>query len=116
FLRLIQRSPRFDGPRKFLQEDLSVAIRQLVNQDASVLEVGIGGGKLLASLPNETRWGIDILPEAVDMAHALDPSMHLVVGDATTAKLGRKFDAIVCDRLCHSVPDIQRLLENLASH
>jgi SAM-dependent methyltransferase len=116
FLRLIQRSPRFDGPRKFLQNDLSAALRHLIHQDATVLEAGVGGGKLLASLPNQDRWGVDILPEAVDTARELDPSMHLEVADATTMQLGRQFDAIVCDRLCHSAPDIQRLLENLSGH
>jgi SAM-dependent methyltransferase len=116
FLKLVQSSPRFAGPRRFLQEDLSSAIRQLIHQDSSVLEAGQGAGRLLASLPNEVRWGIDIMPEAADKARSLDPSMHLTVGDATTVNLGRKFDAIICDRLCHSVSDIQRLLENLAAH
>jgi SAM-dependent methyltransferase len=116
FLRVLQRSPRFDGPRRFLQRDLSTALRQLIHQGASVLEAGVGSGKLLASLPNEVRWGVDIMPEAVKVAHELDPTMHLRVADAAAVELERKFDAIVCDRLCHTVPDIQRLLENLGSH
>jgi SAM-dependent methyltransferase len=116
FLKVLLRSPRFEGPRRFLQNDLSLALRDLIHQDASVLEAGVGSGKLLASLPNQVRWGIDILPEAVNVARELDPTMQLKVADATTVDLERKFDAIVCDRLCHSVPDIQRLLENLAAH
>src|SRR6266540_3636979 len=116
FLNLVQRAPRFDGPRRSLQKDLATAFGQLVHHDASVLEAGVGGGKLLGSLPNAVRWGVDILPEAVNIARELDPTMHLLVADATTMQLGRQFDAIICDRLCHSVPDIQRLLENLAAH
>src|SRR5258706_11432938 len=116
YLNLLRRSPRFAGPRRFLQRDLSTALGQLIHHDASVLEAGLGNGKLLASLPNEVRWGVDILPESVNMARELDPTMHVTEGDAANVQLGRQFDAIICDRLCHSAPDIQRLLENLGSH
>jgi SAM-dependent methyltransferase len=116
FLNLIRRSPRFDGPRRYLQKDLATALGQLIHHDASVLEAGVGAGKLLGALPNEERWGVDILQEAVHTARELDPTMHLEVQDATSMQLGRQFDAIICDRLCHSVPDIQQLLENLGSH
>jgi SAM-dependent methyltransferase len=116
FLRLIERSPRFPGPRHFLQADIARAMAQSIQRDASVLEVGVGGGRLLASLRNPVRWGVDALPEAVERARLLDPSMQLSVADAVKVDLGRQFDAIICDRLCHSVPDIQRLLENLSRH
>ena len=116
FLKLLQRSPRFSAPRRFLQADITAALAHTIHHDASVLEVGLGNGRLLASLPNAERWGIDILPEAVERARQVDSTLQLLVADASSVKLDRKFDAIVCDRLCHSVPDIQRLLENLASH
>jgi len=116
FLNLIQRSPQFVGPRHYLQADIASALAHSIHHDASVLEVGMGNGKLLASLPNEVRWGVDILPEAVEQARQLDPTLHLSVADAMAVNLGRQFDAIVCDRLCHSVPDIQRLLQNLSAH
>jgi SAM-dependent methyltransferase len=116
FLRVVTRSPRFPGPSRFLQRDIAAALGQSIHRDASVLEAGVGNGRLLASLPNEVRWGIDVLPEAVERAGQLDPTLHLSVADAVNAKLGRQFDAIICDRLCHTVHDIQRLLENLSAH
>jgi SAM-dependent methyltransferase len=116
FENLIQRSPRFSGPRHFLRADIIKAMRYAIQEDWSVLEVGTGQGRLLASLPNQVRWGIDVLPQAVEEARRIDPTMHLSVGDAATVNLGRKFDAIVCDRLCHTVSDIQRLLLNLCRH
>jgi SAM-dependent methyltransferase len=116
FKNLVQRSPRFSGPRRFLQQDIALAMKHAIHHDASVLEVGLGGGRLLAALPNEVRWGIDLLPEAVERARQLDPTMQVLLGDAATMQLGRQFDAIICDRLCHSIPDIQRLLENLYVH
>src|SRR5437868_2079642 len=116
FLRVLSRSPRFGGPRRFLQKDIAAALGQAIHRDASVLEAGVGAGHLLASLPNQVRWGIDLLPEAVERAGNLDPTMTLSIADATTANLGRQFDAIVCDRLCHTVPDIQKLLHNMSAH
>jgi 2-polyprenyl-3-methyl-5-hydroxy-6-metoxy-1,4-benzoquinol methylase len=116
FLKLLQRSPRFSGPRRFLQADIARAMAQAIRRDASVLEVGVGSGKLLASLPNQVRWGIDALPEAVEHARQLDSTLRLSVADAASVDLGRQFDAIICDRLCHSVQDIQRMLENLSRH
>src|SRR5579859_7015504 len=116
FLRVLTRSPRFDGPRRFLQKDVAAALGQAIHRDASVLEAGVGSGQLLSSLPNAVRWGIDVLPEAVERAQTLDPTMTLSLGDAASANLGRQFDAIICDRLCHTVPDIQRLLHNMSAH
>jgi SAM-dependent methyltransferase len=116
FLRALAHGPRFPGPRRFLHRDITEALRQSIHRDATVLEVGVGSGRLLASLPNEVRWGVDVLPEAVEQAAGVDPSMHLVTADASSCRLGRQFDAIICDRLCHSVRDVQRLLENLAAH
>src|SRR5262249_28924110 len=75
-----------------------------------------GTGVLRASLPNEARGGIDVMPGALEQAGQSDPTMHLSLADASSCKLGRKFDAIICDRLCHTVPDIQRLLQNLSAH
>lgn len=116
FLHLLDRTRRVQAPRRTLQADVAAALNLAIHPDASVLEAGVGDGNLLASLGNSTRWGIDVLPEAVDRARGLDPTMRLVTGDASVVRLGRQFDAIICDRLCHSVPDIGRLLENLTAH
>jgi SAM-dependent methyltransferase len=116
FLRLLQRTPRFDGPRRFLQADLLQALRRLIPTSARVLEVGVGRGATLAGLPNMVRHGIDLLPEAVEQATALDASMKIVAADALSFRSLERYDAIVCDRLCHTVPDVQQLLENLSAH
>jgi SAM-dependent methyltransferase len=116
FVRLIQEPVRFSGPRHALGRDLAHALRLAIPRTASVLEVGTGSGTLLASLANAERWGVDVLPEALAAARATDPSMRLVQADAMSLDLGRKFDAIVCDRLCHTVPDVQRALERMAAH
>jgi 2-polyprenyl-3-methyl-5-hydroxy-6-metoxy-1,4-benzoquinol methylase len=116
FRRLVERPARLDGRRRFLQKDLAGALSRAIHKDASVLEVGMGGGAILAALPNEVRHGIDVLPEAVQKARARDPRMRVTQANAVTCKLGRTYDAIIADRIVHSVDDVQRLLENLTKH
>src|SRR5262245_9065346 len=77
FLNVLQKPARFSGPQRFLRADISSAMRSAIHHDDSVLEAGVGSGALLASLPNEVRWGIDILPEAVEKAMDLDPTMRV---------------------------------------
>lgn len=112
--------PEHPAARDFLQADLIESMQRLIPTDASVLEVGSGSGRLLAALPNPKSMGIDYLPEIVAAARATYPRIRFVVADATEmkewpAELGedQRFDAIVCDRLCHCVTDIRALLENL---
>jgi len=116
FLRLIEHPLRFSRPRNYLRRDLASAMKRLVPKDASVLEAGTGSGQLLAELPNERRLGIDVLPEAVLAARARDPRMTVEEGNALTFSSSERFGAIICDRLCHSIPDVQALVENLAAH
>ena len=68
FIKLVREAPRFAGPRRFLQRDLVETMQRLIPRDAKVLEVGVGGGTLLAGLPNVDRHGLDILPEAIEQA------------------------------------------------
>jgi SAM-dependent methyltransferase len=116
FRRLIARPARLSGRQRFLQRDLSGALSRAIHKDAEVLEVGVGAGEILASLPNGVRHGIDVLPEAVAKARARDPRMRITLANALTCNLGRTYDAIIADRIVHSVDDIQRLLENLTAH
>lgn len=116
FRQLIEHQPRFPGPQRFLRDDVTKAMQRLVNPNGSVLEVGVGAGELLAALPNSVRHGIDILPEAVAAAKQRDPTLRVERANAQECRLSENYDAIICDRLCHSVSDIQKLLQNLAEH
>jgi SAM-dependent methyltransferase len=116
FLSLLQRDPRFASGRRYLRGDIVSVMRRLIPGDVSVLEVGTGGGHVLAALPNAVRHGIDLLPEAVQAARQLDPTMRVEAGDVLTFASSQRYGAIVCDRLLHTVPDVQRMLDNLAAH
>jgi SAM-dependent methyltransferase len=117
FYRRAGEAPRYAGARDFLHQDLIAALARLVPADASVLEVGCGEGELLAALPNSRRKGSDYLPEVIARARVRHPEIAFEVADAAaTAQLSPsldRFDAVICDRLCHSVLDIQALLIGL---
>jgi SAM-dependent methyltransferase len=119
FLRA-EEPPPHPAARDFMDRDLQSALARLIPADATVLEAGCGLGDLLASLPNGVRKGIDFLPEMVDRARARHPGIAFDVDDACAPDpvLGpgtqpRAWDAIICDRLCHSVLDIRALLAGL---
>ena len=115
YYRHAAEPPRHPAARDFLHRDLQQALQRLIPSDASVLEVGCAGGDLLAALPNERRHGIDYLPEMVAQAQARHPEITFEVGDAVAAPadVAARADAVICDRLCHSVLDVQALLLGL---
>src|SRR5580704_17467733 len=115
FLRNL-REPRFPWGHRFLRRDISDELRRLIPEDATVLELGVGTGSVLASLPNAVRHGIDLLPEAVDAARQRDPLMRIEQGDALTFSSSERYEAIIADRLLHSVSDVQRMLDNMVLH
>src|SRR5689334_20322065 len=106
FKRAAVASPPHPEARDFMGDDLRTTLRRFIPDDASVLEVGCGTGALLAALPNRVRVGIDLLPELIAEARKQHPDVDFQVGDATQLGERGSFDAIVCDRLCHSVLDI----------
>jgi SAM-dependent methyltransferase len=116
FLALLQDEPRFVARRRYLRADISGVMRRLIPEDTRVLEVGVGGGHVLATLPNDVRDGIDVLPEALDAARRRDSAMRLELGDVLTFKSPNRYGAIVCDRLLHSIVDVQAMLDNLVAH
>ena len=110
--------PPHPAARTAMHRDLEAALARLIPVDASVLEAGSGDGALLASLPNAVRHGIDYLPEVVAAARARHPGLSFEVGDVAARAVGGVveaplWDAVVCDRLCHSVLDVQALLLGL---
>ena len=115
YYRRASEAPRHPAARDFLHLDLTTALGRLIPSDASVLEVGCGEGDLLAALPNARRQGIDYLPEIVARARARHPEIGFELGDAISPppNLVHRADAVICDRLCHSVLDVKALLIGL---
>src|SRR5689334_540135 len=64
-------------------------------------------------IPNPTRVGVDLLPEVVEEARRRHPGLSFHQRDASALDGLPMFDAIICDRLVHSVLDIRALLVSL---
>ena len=103
-----------------MNTDLREALSRLIPPDARVLEVGSGWGDLIGALPQRHRAGIDFLPENVAEARRHYPDVTFEVADVfgpPAQKPGgggpETWDAVVCDRLVHSVLDVKALLEGL---
>ena len=107
-------NPLHPGPRDFFRQDLRETLRRWIPEDASVLDVGCGMGGLLASLPNRERVGIVSLPEVAAEARRRHPELDIRASD-DEIPAERRFDAVVCDRICHGVADIRSLLVALRS-
>src|SRR3954466_5899968 len=111
--------PAHAQARDFLHRDLQEAFARMIPADASVLEAGCGEGDLLAALPNARRMGIDYLPDMIERARASHPDIRFEVGDIAAAgsrlepAAAGTWDAVICDRLAHSVVDVKALLVGL---
>jgi SAM-dependent methyltransferase len=106
-------NPAHPDARDFLDRDLCEAMKRWIPQDASVLDVGCGTGELLASLPNRERVGLTWSPEIAAEVRRRHPDLTIEITDFELSRTGRRYDAVVCNRLCHSVLDIRHLLVNL---
>jgi 2-polyprenyl-3-methyl-5-hydroxy-6-metoxy-1,4-benzoquinol methylase len=117
YTRAMHEQPRHPQARDQLQHDLMQALGRMIPADASVLEVGCGGGDLLASLPNPhgaRRIGVDQFEQVITGARARHPEVEFAVAEAPDLGQLPRADAVICDRLCHSVLDVRALLESLA--
>ncbi len=114
FARAATASPAHPAARDFMQADLQATLGRLIPDDFSVLEVGCGAGDLLAALPQSHKTGVDMLPEVVLEAKRRHPEIRFLAAEATELAADLPpHDAIVCDRLCHSVLDVRALLLSL---
>jgi SAM-dependent methyltransferase len=114
FARAASERPAHPAARDFMADDLRQALARLLPEDASVLEVGCGAGDLVGAMPQHRRAGVDLLPEVIEEARRRHPQVEFHVGEATALEGLPSFDAIICDRLVHSVLDIRALLASLA--
>jgi SAM-dependent methyltransferase len=113
FARAARERPRHPAARDFMAEDMRAALGRLIPVDATVLEVGCGAGDLVSAMGPRSRMGVDLMPEVVEEARRRHPGVDFRVGEATTLEALPHFDAVIADRLVHSVLDIRALLASL---
>jgi SAM-dependent methyltransferase len=97
--------------------DLITAVHQsIVQPDASVLEIGSGGGDLLAALAPARGVGIDVSPKMVELARTNHPNLTFEVGAGEDAELDETFDYVVLSDLLPFVNDLLGLFRNVKQH
>jgi SAM-dependent methyltransferase len=105
--------PTHPAAREFLERDLRETLGRWIPLDASVLDVACGTGDLLAALPNRERLGLAISPEAAAEARRRHSDLTIAPFDLKGLPAAQQFDAVICNRLCHSVVDIRNLLADM---
>jgi SAM-dependent methyltransferase len=82
-----------------------------------VLELGCGGGALLAALKPSFGLGIDFSPYAVQLAGTRHPHLSFEVADAEGFSYqGEPFDYIILSDLVNDLWDVQAMLTHLRRH
>jgi SAM-dependent methyltransferase len=93
---------------------LTEVYRFLVPTGLRVLEVGCGGGDLLAALEPREGVGIDFSSEMVNRASRNHPTLRFLHGDAhDLAAVDGTFDVVILSDLLNDVFDVQRVLTGL---
>ena len=85
----------------------------LIPPGASVLEVGCGGGSLLARLHARRRVGIDLSERQIERARARIPDGSFYVQAGETLALDEQFDYIIVSDTINYAADVQRLFARL---
>ena len=98
---------------KFYRRLLAHYYRNLIPPDASVLEIGCGGGHLLSLLPNGDVTGIDLSETQVAAARVrvAHGDFHVMAGE--DLQLARKFDVVILSETLNYAADVQRILEKV---
>jgi SAM-dependent methyltransferase len=85
----------------------------LIPEDASVLEIGCGGGELLARLRARKVTGIDLSPVQVERARARVPHGRFEVVAGETYESAETYDYIIISDTLNLAADVQELLTRL---
>lgn len=92
------------------------AMRFHVPPATRVLEIGCGGGDLLAALCPEAGVGLDISPGMIEVARARHPQLRFEVAAGEEFDLGATFDYIILSDVMPYAHDLIALFERVAQH
>lgn len=113
---------QFSASRKYIWPDLVPYMNNIAN-NASVLDLGCGNGRLLNGLPNKINYlGIDQSDQLLKKAQLLHPQRNFLEGDITTEDTWRNlltYDYIFCIAVIHHIPTYHQhlfLLNQIKKH
>jgi ubiquinone/menaquinone biosynthesis C-methylase UbiE len=112
-------APKYDvykSRNKFYYNRLSKVLKELINPNSTVLDIGCGTGTLLASINPKLGVGVDISRNMIRIAkqkYRDRKNLSFVEGDAEFLPLNKKFDYIVMIDLIEHLDDVFNTFENL---
>jgi glycosyltransferase involved in cell wall biosynthesis/ubiquinone/menaquinone biosynthesis C-methylase UbiE len=92
---------------------LEKALRAIVPQGSSILELGCATGHLLTALQPARGVGIDLSPAMIDLARRNAPTFRFEVQDAEAVQVDAGFDFIIASDLVGELLDITAMLERI---
>jgi SAM-dependent methyltransferase len=127
---LVANLPVMDGARFYDQraphrlQELQRGYHQLLKRyyrffvppGMRVLELGCGGGDLLAAVQPIRGLGVDFSPAMVALARERHPDLEFRVAEAGAMSGEEKFDYILMSDLVNEAQDVQALFENVHRH
>lgn len=109
-----ERSPgQLSGASAFYRRLLAHDYNLLIPADSRVLEIGCGGGDLLACLHARNVTGLDLSPRQIERAQQRVPHGRFFVGAGETLTLEGSFDYIILSDVLNQAADVQALLRQL---
>jgi len=98
----------------YYRHRLTEVYRFLIPDGQRILEIGCGGGDLLAALRPSRGVGVDFSKEMLALARQRHPQLHFIDCDAGDLDLDEAFDFVVLSDLVNDLWDVQRVLEQVA--
>ncbi len=98
---------------RYYQKRLAEVYKFAVPPGRRILEIGCGGGDLLASLKPSFGVGLDLSRNMLQLAHRRHPELHFLQADAHNIPLTGTFDVIIFSDLFNDVWDVQGILEEV---
>ncbi|RXK55686.1 glycosyltransferase [Oleiharenicola lentus] len=102
-----------NAPARHYRALLARYYNLLIPPTASVLEIGCGGGELLARIQARRKVGVDLSPHQVELARARVPGAEFHVQAGETLELSERFDCILISDTLNFSADVQMLFERL---
>ncbi|HLG97635.1 MAG TPA: glycosyltransferase [Bryobacteraceae bacterium] len=107
---------RWETARSYYQQRLAELYSFVIPPGMRVLELGSGGGDLLARLRPSRGVGVDLSAGMNHLARERHPELEFIKADAHFIDLNEKFDFIVCSDLVNDLWDVQQVFEAAARH
>jgi SAM-dependent methyltransferase len=108
--------PRWRRRNRFYHRLVAQIMRFHVAPGRSVLEIGCGGGDVLAAVEPSEGLGVDLSPRMVDLARRQHPELTFEVAAGERYRAGRQFDYVLLSDVVPYASDLLALFDLAREH